>query len=102
MRVAQDEVTFPSAGWDSDDAAPLVTVKRGGQTVLSLKGTDVDLDRSQGDIGLFVPDAGYPFGVIPDWLVRQRARPPGWVERGLGAHGTGSSEPSREGPDAGR
>jgi hypothetical protein len=31
---------------------------------------------TQGDVGLFVPDAGYPFGEIPDWLVRQRAKGP--------------------------
>ncbi len=37
---------------------------------------DMSLDRSQGDIGLFVPDAGYPFGPIPDWLIKQRASKP--------------------------
>jgi hypothetical protein len=36
----------------------------------------LDLNRLQGDIGLFVPDAGYPFGGIPDWLVRQRSKVP--------------------------
>jgi hypothetical protein len=41
---------------------------------LTLLGKDINLDRSQGDIGLFVPDAGYPFGEIPDWLIQQRAR----------------------------
>jgi len=39
----------------------------------TLTGRDIDPDRSQGRIGLFVPDAGYPFGDIPDWLIRQRA-----------------------------
>ena len=34
---------------------------------MSLTGKDIDMDRSQGEVGLFVPDAGYPFGVIPDW-----------------------------------
>ena len=47
-----------------------------GKEVLSLDGREIDLDRSQGDIGLFVPDAGYPFGDIPDWLIRQRAGRP--------------------------
>jgi hypothetical protein len=42
--------------------------------------TDVDLNRSQGDIGIFIPDAGYPFGVVPDWLLRQRTRVPDWFE----------------------
>jgi hypothetical protein len=41
---------------------------------LTLTGNDIDMDRDQGDVGLFVPDAGYPFGEIPDWLVRQRAK----------------------------
>jgi len=31
------------------------------------------------DLGLFVPDAGYPFGVIPDWLIRQRSKVPDWA-----------------------
>ena len=35
-----------------------------------------DLDRFQGEIGLFVPDTGYPFGRIPDWLIRQRVPRP--------------------------
>ncbi len=67
MLFAGDPWTPPAA----EDAA--VTVRRGGKEVLRLAGSEIDLDRSQGDIGLFVPDAGYPFGRIPDWLVRQRA-----------------------------
>jgi hypothetical protein len=31
---------------------------------MSLTGKDIDMDRSQGEVGLFVPDAGYPFGVM--------------------------------------
>jgi hypothetical protein len=38
------------------------------------------MDRSQGDIGIFIPDAGYPFGMIPDWLLRQRTKKPDWYE----------------------
>ena len=45
---------------------------------MALSGRDIDMDRSQGEVGLFVPDAGYPFGVIPDWLLKQRAARPGW------------------------
>jgi hypothetical protein len=26
-----------------------------------------------------VPDAGYPFGEIPDWLIRQRAKIAPWA-----------------------
>ncbi len=66
VQLADDEVRF------GDD----VTVKRNGKVVLSLTSNQIDPDRWQGDIGLFVPDAGYPFGEIPDWLVRQRARRP--------------------------
>jgi hypothetical protein len=38
------------------------------------------MERPQGEIGLFVPDAGYPFGDIPDWLIRQRMKRPAWCE----------------------
>ena len=81
VKVGEDEIVFagdqPSAG----DATVHVTVKRGGKELLRIEGKDVNLDRSQGEIGLFVPDAGYPFGEIPDWLVKQRAKPPPWAGR---------------------
>jgi hypothetical protein len=32
----------------------------------------VDVNRFRCRIGLIVPDAGYPFSRIPDWLIRQR------------------------------
>ncbi len=64
VKVGGDEVVFGEG----------VTVRRGGREVFSLSGGEIDLDRSQGDVGLFVPDAGYPLGEIPDWLIRQRAR----------------------------
>lgn len=54
-------------------------MKRDGKLVIDVAGKDVDMDRSQGKIGLFVPDAGYPFGVIPDWLIKQRAKVPDWA-----------------------
>jgi hypothetical protein len=66
VKLGDDEIVF------GDDAAP-VTVRRGGKDTLALSGQDIALDRSQGNIGLFVPDAGYPFGEIPDWLIKQRA-----------------------------
>lgn len=71
VKVGDDVVTF-GGGLDDDDTAIYVTVARGGKTVLTLTGRDIDMDRSQGDLGLFIPDAGYPFGEIPDWLIRQR------------------------------
>jgi hypothetical protein len=50
-------------------------VERAGKVLLQLGGREIDLNRFQGDIGLFVPDTGYPFGPIPDWLLRQRVKP---------------------------
>jgi hypothetical protein len=80
VKVGDDEITFscdePAAG----DASTYVTVKRGEQAAVMLAGKDLDLDRSQGEVGLFVPDAGYPFGEIPDWLIRQRAKRPDWAK----------------------
>jgi hypothetical protein len=73
VKVGGDVVKF-GGGLDDDDATEYVTVERGGKTVLTLTGKDIDMNRSQGDIGLFVPDAGYPFGETPDWLIRQRTK----------------------------
>jgi hypothetical protein len=81
VKVGGDEIVFAEASQPTaGDAANYVTVKRGGREVLSLAGTDINMNRSQGEIGLFVPDAGYPFGEIPDWLVRQRANRPAWAK----------------------
>lgn len=77
VRVGEDEIRF-AGGVDNVDDAQYVTVTRGGQELLALTGREIDMDRSQGDIGLFVPDAGYPFGDIPEWLIRQRTRRPDW------------------------
>ena len=79
VRVGDDEIVF-AGGLDGDEATHYVAVKRGGKPVLELTGKDIDMNRSQGDIGLFVPDAGYPFGDIPGWLLRQRVRKPDWYE----------------------
>jgi hypothetical protein len=78
VRVGDYEVAF-AGGIDDEPGTAYVTVTRGGKVRARLAGEDVDLDRSQGEIGLFVPDAGYPFGVIPDWLIRQRSRVPDWA-----------------------
>jgi len=59
-----------------------VVVRRGALSA-SLADQAIDRERPQGDIGLFVPDAGYPFGPIPDWLIRQRWRRsdvPAWAQ----------------------
>lgn len=82
VKVDGTEVVFAD-GWDATGGAAVVRVRREGREVVTLGANDIDLDRSQGDIGLFVPDAGYPFGEIPDWLVRQRAKRPAWYEEYL-------------------
>jgi hypothetical protein len=81
VRVGNDQVIFGGDRPVGDDVS-CVTVKRGDQEALKLAGQEIDLDRSQGDIGLFVPDAGYFFGDIPDWLIKQR------VKSATGADGT--------------
>ena len=78
VRVGDDLVVF-AGGIDDTDATAYVTVTRKGKPLMKVTGKDIDRDRSQGDVGLFVPDAGYPFGVIPDWLIRQRIAVPSWA-----------------------
>jgi len=75
VRVGVDEIVF-AGGIDAAATDAVVGVKRGGKPIAALSGKEIDPDRSQGKIGLFVPDAGYPFGEIPEWLIRQRAAPP--------------------------
>ncbi|MBC8373760.1 MAG: hypothetical protein H8E53_09225 [Planctomycetes bacterium] len=77
VRVGDDVITF-GGGIDDLDAETYVNVARNRKAVMTLTGKDIDMDRSQGEVGLFVPDAGYPFGVIPDWLIRQRIKVPDW------------------------
>jgi len=79
VKVGTDEITF-AGGIDDDDATTYVTVKRGGKVAAELTGKDIDMDRSQGEVGLFVPDAGYPFGPVPNWLIRQRSKVPDWAK----------------------
>ncbi len=76
IRIGSDEVIF--GGGPGQEGGDCVTVRRDGRAVMTVAASDVDLNRSQGDIGLCVPDAGYPFGVIPDWLIRQRTAKPDW------------------------
>jgi hypothetical protein len=79
VRIGETTVTF-DGGIDDRDGTTYVSVTRAGESLLLLTGADIDMDRSQGEIGIFIPDAGYPFGVIPDWLLRQRTRRPDWYE----------------------
>lgn len=75
MRIGDDRVTF-TGGIDENNATTYVRIERAGTSLLTLGGAEVNLDRFQGEIGLFVPDTGYPFGRIPDWLIRQRVPRP--------------------------
>ena len=75
--VGDDEVVF-AGGIDETPDITYVLVRRKGRQLLALRGKEIDLDRFQGKIGLFVPDAGYPFGEMPNWLLRQRAGRPEW------------------------
>ncbi len=81
-----DEIVFTDAGWPEPlepggaKAPKAVTVTRDGKVVLTLGGAEFDLDRSQGKVGLFVPDCGYDFGPIPKWLSDQRSAIPDWAD----------------------
>ncbi|TVR44613.1 MAG: hypothetical protein EA402_06620 [Planctomycetota bacterium] len=96
---------FITVHWPGDDPPPIQAVEGGvqiGETVVrfgvALDGgsgpavqvlhqgaeqvalAEADYARSQGEIGLFVPDAGYPFGPIPTWLSKQRLARPDWAQ----------------------
>jgi len=78
VSVGDDEIVF-AGGIDEAADEDYVTVRRGGSELAGLSGREIDLDRFQGEVGLFVPDAGYPFGEIPDWLIKQRSAVPDWA-----------------------
>jgi hypothetical protein len=80
VQVGNDRITFAGDRATDGTKATVVTVQRGGKDVLTLGGADINLERNQGRIGLFVPDAGYPVGDIPDWLIKQRATPTDWYK----------------------
>jgi hypothetical protein len=78
VKIGPTEVLFADIVGDRSSGPvpqtePEVTVRQNGKPLLAVEGRDFDFDRSQGEIGLFVPDTGYPFGPIPEWLIRQRA-----------------------------
>ncbi len=80
---AMDEVIYNDPKQGEEDPTkwpPPVVIKLAGRTLPLLKGTDVDLERSQGEIGLFVPETGYDLGPIPDWLREQREPLPPYVK----------------------
>jgi len=94
VRVGDDRITCAGA-IDGAGTDARVTVMRNGKPVMSVTGKDIDVDRSQGEVGLFVPDAGYPFGVIPDWLIRQRIKVPGWAPDSARQMRAGEWKPKR-------
>ena len=63
VRVGDDEIVF-AGGIDDEEKTTYVSVTRGGKKVLELSGRDIDLDRFQGEVGLFVPDVYRAFDTI--------------------------------------
>ena len=82
VRIDDVTITIAGAVTGSDEAVSL-TVQHGSQSVAI---TGLDRQRSQGAVGLFVPDAGYPFGPIPAWLKEQRSARPQWFIDWQAAH----------------
>ena len=79
IQVGEDEIIFNGSTMNYGDSSEAVMVRRKGKIIATLNGKDIDFDRFQGEIGLFVPDAGYPFGEIPEWLANQRTHRPDWA-----------------------
>ncbi len=79
VQVGDDVIVFSGKTHDIKHKSAIVEVSRYGKNLLSLHGEEINFNRSQGEIGLFVPDAGYPFGDIPEWLAKQRATKPDWA-----------------------
>lgn len=67
-----DQITFIDPAGDAAPDFALIKLTRAGKEETLLTVGDVDLNRSQGKTGLFVPEAGYDLGPIPDWLLTQR------------------------------
>ena len=67
--------------FSQDTSDTLIFRRRSNSIILSQQGkpaakvlddNDLNWNRSQGQIGLTTLDAGYDFGPVPDWLIRQR------------------------------
>jgi hypothetical protein len=69
---AIEEVIFRTPHVDESAEAPYVRLKRDGREVVALSGRNVNTLRFQGEVGLFIPECGYDFGPVPDWLIQQR------------------------------
>ncbi len=71
-----EEVAFRTPGSDEPADAAYVVLKRGGRELVALSARNLNSLRSQGDVGLCLPECGYDFGPVPDWLIRQRDHHP--------------------------
>ena len=80
IQVGDDEILFNQKDRSSEPSTEAITISKGKQKVFTLFNHEINLNRSQGEIGLFIPDAGYPFGDIPEWLIKQRASRPAWAK----------------------
>jgi len=79
IQIGNDTIVFNGNLSDFTGTPEVVSISRSGKKIVSLSVNEIDSDRWQGEVGLFVPDAGYPFGDIPEWLARQRTRKPDWA-----------------------
>ncbi len=73
VKLGNETITFTGGLPSGKNDRTHVRVERGGELLAELNGDEIDMNRSQGKVGLFVPDVGYPFGPIPRWLIKQRA-----------------------------
>ena len=80
VHVGNDEIVFKGNQPESSKISEVVSISRSGKILLSLSGNEIDFDRWQGEVGLFVPDTGYPFGNTPEWLIKQRTKKPDWAK----------------------
>lgn len=74
----RDVITFSRSALEENlpPNAPLVQVNLAGRNMILLRARDIDLNRSQGEIGLFRHEPGADFGPVPQWLLDQRANFP--------------------------
>lgn len=69
-----EEIVFRTPSADEPADAPCVLMRRGGVVAVALSRRQVNTIRPQGEVGLFIPECGYDFGPVPEWLIQQRDR----------------------------
>lgn len=67
-----EEIVFRTPHVNEPADAPYVLLRRDGAMTVALSGRNVNTLRPQGDVGLFIPECGYDFGPVPEWLIEQR------------------------------